>query len=113
MVSIGLRLERGNIQGNKLRNEIGPRPIKQKANLGASYNLWGERILALAEYCFNAQAERPDQFATPNGVRLHRRRQNLDVGRAKKTHIFRECDFAIEPMRPSLSREAINRLMNL
>ena len=49
----------------------------------------GERILALAEYCFIAQAERPDQFVTPNGVRLHRRRQNSwTLGALKRFKYF-------------------------
>ncbi|HEV2995296.1 MAG TPA: hypothetical protein VGW99_05000, partial [Chthoniobacterales bacterium] len=44
------------------------KPIKQKANLGASYNLRVRRIPSLAEYCFIAQAERLDQLS-------HRRRE--------------------------------------
>src|SRR6266436_3114620 len=75
-VSISFKRQRDNIQGSKLRNEIGPKPIKQKANLGASCNLRVRRIPAFAEYCFIAQAERLDDCHT-DGVRLHRRRQNL------------------------------------
>ena len=50
---------------------------KTKGESGRIVQFVGERILALAEYCSIAQAERPDQFVTPNGVRLHRRRQNF------------------------------------
>jgi hypothetical protein len=38
------------------------KPIKQKANLGASDNLRVRRIPSLAEYCFIAQAEPLDQL---------------------------------------------------
>jgi len=89
VVSIKFGLERGNIQGNKLRDEIGPKPIKQKANLGASYNVRVRRIPALAEYCFIAQAQRLDRLS-------HRRREApstpaefLDIGRIKEIQVFR------------------------
>ena len=49
---------------------------KTKGESGRIVQFAGERILALAEYCFIAQAERPDQFVTPNGARLRRHRQN-------------------------------------
>ncbi len=62
---------------------------KTKGESGRIVQFAGERILALAEYCFIAQAARPDQFVTPNGVRLHRRRQySWTLGALKRFKYF-------------------------
>jgi len=76
VVSIRFGLERGNIQGNKLRNEIGPRPIKQKANLGASYNLRVREFSPSLNIASSLKRSVSINCHT-DGVRLHRRRQNF------------------------------------